>query len=118
MNITYHQSNPRMSELVIHSNTIYSAGQVANDYQADMATQTRQILSNMETLLASFGAAKEHILSVQIWISDMSDFSLLNEIWDEWVTPSHQPARACVEAKLANSDWKVEMMFIAALPAN
>ncbi|WP_413693517.1 RidA family protein [Psychromonas sp. KJ10-2] len=118
MSITYHQSNPRMSELVVHGNTIYSAGQVANDYQANMTSQTQQILSNIENLLATVGATKEHILSVQIWVSDMSEFSQLNKVWDEWVTPGHQPARACVECKLANPDWKVEMMFIAGIPTN
>lgn len=116
MTIRYHKSNSRMSELVIHENTVYGAGQVADDYYADAKTQTQQILANIESLLADVGSSKEYILSVQIWLSDLSDFDQLNEVWDAWVVEDRQPARACVESKLANPNWKVEMMFTAALP--
>ena len=116
MNISYHKSNPRMSELVVHGNTVYSAGQVADDCNANMSIQTQQILTNIETLLASVGSSKELILSVQIWVTNLDEFSELNEVWDAWVVDGRQPARACVESRLANPKWKVEMMFTAALP--
>ena len=44
----------------------------------------------------------------------MASFADMNKIWDAWVVPGHTPARACVEAKLASPQWKVEIAVIAA----
>jgi enamine deaminase RidA (YjgF/YER057c/UK114 family) len=43
----------------------------------------------------------------------MADYSAMNEAWDAWVADGHAPARATVEAKLANPVWKVEIKIVA-----
>ena len=45
----------------------------------------------------------------------MADFAAMNAVWEAWVPQGHTPARATVEAKLANPDYKVEIQAIAAL---
>ena len=40
----------------------------------------------------------------------------MNDVWNAWVDPENKPARACVEAKLANDDILFEVMVVAALP--
>ncbi len=55
------------------------------------------------------------MLSVQIFLPDMADFPKMNAVWDTWVVPDHTPARATIEAKLANPAYKVEIMAIAAV---
>ncbi|HKQ79180.1 MAG TPA: RidA family protein [Blastocatellia bacterium] len=105
---------PRMSQAVIHGATVYLAGQVADDPNADVAEQTRQILAKIDGLLAEAGTDKSKALSANVWLSDISTFDQMNAVWDEWVTPGSPPARATVESKLAGPQFKVEIMVIAA----
>lgn len=116
MTITYHSSNQRMSQITVHNGTVYLAGQVAADASADMRGQTEQILAGIDALLAQAGTAKDHLLSATIWVTDLAEFDQMNVAWDAWVTPGRPPVRACVEAKLAKPEWKVEIMVVAALP--
>jgi enamine deaminase RidA (YjgF/YER057c/UK114 family) len=104
---------PRMSQAVIHGDTVYIAGQVADDTGADVAGQTRQILAKIDALLAEAGTDKSKLLSANVWLSDISTFERMNAVWDEWVTPGNPPARACVESKLARPEFKVEIMVVA-----
>jgi enamine deaminase RidA (YjgF/YER057c/UK114 family) len=105
---------PRMSQVVIHGDTIYLAGQVADDPSADVAGQTRQILAKIDSLLAEAGADKSKVLSANVWLSDISTFDQMNAVWDKWVTPGQPPARATVESRLARPEFKVEIMVVAA----
>jgi enamine deaminase RidA (YjgF/YER057c/UK114 family) len=104
----------RMSEVAIHNNTVYLAGQVASDSSADIQGQTREVLAAIDKLLAEAGSDKSCILSTQIFITDIALFPAMNEVWDEWVAQGHTPPRATVEAKLANPAWLVEIVVVAA----
>jgi len=114
MSITRHHTNQRMSQIVIHGDTIYLAGQVADDASADVSVQTRQVLQKIDTLLAEAGSDRSKILSAQIWIASMGHFAQMNEVWDAWVAEGHAPARACIETRLASPDLLVEVGIIAA----
>ncbi|WP_286749798.1 MULTISPECIES: RidA family protein [unclassified Marinobacter] len=116
MTIRYLGSGPRMSQVIIHNGTVHTAGQVATDASANAQGQTQQILDGLDSLLAEAGTDKAHLLSATIWVADMADFSGMNSAWDAWVTPGRTPVRACVEARLAKPEWKVEIMVVAALP--
>lgn len=116
MSITYLHSNQRMSQVTIHKDTVYLAGQVASDTSAGMRGQTEQILANIDQLLAEAGTSRDHLLSATVWVTDMAEFAEMNAAWDAWVTPGRPPVRACVEAQLAGPQWKVEIMVVAALP--
>jgi enamine deaminase RidA (YjgF/YER057c/UK114 family) len=105
----------RLSEVVIHGDTIYLAGLVAREpVPDDPAAQTRDILAQIDQHLAEAGSDKTKILSATIWLSDIAYYDALNSIWDPWVAKGHAPARACVEAKLARPKFKVEIRVIAA----
>src|SRR5262249_20671046 len=106
---------PRMSQAVIHGNTVYLAGQVADDGNADVAEQTRQVLAKIESLLAEAGTDKSKLIFANVWLSDISTFEQMNAVWDAWVTPGQPPARACVESKLAFPQLKVEIAVVASL---
>ena len=103
-----------MSQAVVHGDTVYLAGQVADDPSADVAGQTRQILAKIDALLAEAGSDKTRILSANIWLADISTFGEMNQVWDAWVPQGHAPARATVEAKLAAPQYRVEIGVIAA----
>ena len=113
MSITRHHTNQRMSQIVIHGDTVYLAGQVANDSKADITVQTQQVLQKIDALLAEAGSDKGKILSAQIWLTSMGHFAQMNEVWDAWVPSGHAPARACIEARLASPNLLVEIGIIA-----
>ena len=114
MTITRHHTNQRMSQIVIHGDTIYLAGQVADDRNADIKVQTEQVLAKIDKWLAEAGSDKSKILSAQVWVSNIGHFAEMNEVWDAWVPEGQAPARACIEARLASPDLLVEVGIIAA----
>jgi len=115
MSIQRYNTGKRLSEAVVHGNTIYLAGEVPDDTGKDITGQTEQVLSKIDKLLAQLGSDKTKILSAQIFIADIGEFAGMNAAWDKWVPQGHCPARATIEAKLANPAYKVEIMCIAAL---
>ena len=115
MTITRFQIGQRMSQAVMHGDTIYLAGQVAQGAPgASVAEQTQDILVRIDGLLEEVGSDKTKILSATIWLSDMDSFEEMNGVWDAWVPEGHAPGRACVEARLARPHFNVEIGIIAA----
>jgi enamine deaminase RidA (YjgF/YER057c/UK114 family) len=114
--ITRIQCGPRMSQAVVHGNTVYLAGQVASDASADTAGQTREVLAAIDELLAEAGTDKRHLLAATIYLTDMSTFNEMNAVWEAWIAPGCAPARATVEASLASSAYRVEIVITAARP--
>jgi enamine deaminase RidA (YjgF/YER057c/UK114 family) len=115
MSIQRHNVGKRLSEIVVHNGTVYLAGEVPDDTTKDITGQTREVLAKIDRLLAQAGSDKAKILSAQIFLADMADFAGMNAAWEAWVVAGQTPARATIEAKLANPGYKVEIMCIAAL---
>ncbi|WP_295239946.1 RidA family protein [uncultured Brevundimonas sp.] len=111
--ITRIQPGARMSEAVVHGDTIYLSGQVGEPGD-DVAAQTRTALAEIEALLAEAGSDKSKILMAQIWLADIADFEAMNGVWDAWVDAANPPARATGESRLASPDYNVEIIVIAA----
>jgi enamine deaminase RidA (YjgF/YER057c/UK114 family) len=105
----------RMSEGVVCNGIVWLAGQVAADAAADITGQTRQVLAQIDALLAQAGTSRKHLLTAQIFLADISDFAAMNSVWDAWIAEAGKPARATVQAALARSEWKVEIVVSAAL---
>lgn len=115
MTIKRIQTGPRMSQAVIHNKTVYLAGQVGTG--SGVAAQTREILSNIDGLLADAGTDKSRLLSATIWLTDMATFAEMNAVWQAWVVPGQTPARATVlSPQLASLEYKIEIAVVAAHP--
>jgi enamine deaminase RidA (YjgF/YER057c/UK114 family) len=114
MKVERKEVGTRMSQIVVHGDTVYLAGIVAHANKGKSVTeQTKEILSTIEKYLSSVGSDKTKLLKANIWITDMANFAEMNAVWDAWVSPGNTPARACVEAKLAAPEYKVEIMVEA-----
>ena len=115
MSIQRMHTNQRMSQIVVHGDTVYLAGQVALDKPGgSFAEQTRNILDRIDALLKEAGTDKTKVLTATIWLADMRGFEDMNAVWDAWVPAGCAPARATVEAKLATPAFTVEIGVIAA----
>lgn len=107
-------AGPRMSKAVVHGDVVYTAGQVADKTKGGaVKDQTREILALIDAILAEAGGDKGAILSATIYLADITSFSEMNAVWDEWVDKNNPPARATVEAKLVAPEYKVEIAVVA-----
>ena len=115
MKIERYETGPRLSKAVVHGETVYLSGIVADSAKGkSTAEQTKSILSQIDGFLAKAGTDKSKLLSANIWITDMANFAEMNAVWDAWIPPGSAPARATVQATLASPDRTVEIMVVAA----
>ena len=115
MTIQRMNTKQRMSSIVIHNNTIYLCGQVAEDSTKGIQEQTQTMLANVDALLKEAGSDRKHILSATLYIKSMDLFAEMNDVWDSWVPKGYAPARACVEASLVREEMLVEISVVAAV---
>jgi enamine deaminase RidA (YjgF/YER057c/UK114 family) len=103
----------RMSQAVVANGFVFLAGQVAGDTSADVEGQTRQVLAEIDRLLAAAGTRKDRLLSATIYLADVSTFAQMNKAWEAWVAAEGKPARATVEAKMVAPEYRVEIQVVA-----
>jgi enamine deaminase RidA (YjgF/YER057c/UK114 family) len=115
MTIRRLQPHGRLSGAVVHGDTVYLAGQVADDPTLDTEHQTADVLRQIDTLLSEAGTDKSRLLVCQVFLADIADIAAMNRAWDAWYDHANPPGRATVEAKLVDPKWRVEITGIAAL---
>ena len=108
------------SQAVVSNGVLYASGQiglvpgegklVADDVQA----QAKQVTENLSAVLKEAGVSLTDILKVNIFLTNMGDFPLVNEIYAAWLG-EHRPARATVEVAALPLGAKVEMDLLAAV---
>jgi enamine deaminase RidA (YjgF/YER057c/UK114 family) len=104
----------RWSDLVVHNGTVYVV-EVPATVGADVTTQTREVLASLEDSLGQAGSSKAHLLMVTIFLDDIRDLDAFNAVWDAWVPAGSAPVRACVQARLGNPGYRVELQVTAAV---
>ena len=114
-NITRMHVGKRLSELAVYNGVVYLAGMVPERGDMDIKGQTADILAQIDARLAEAGSDKTRLLRVQIYLSSITDIAAMNEVWDTWVAEGNAPPRATVEARLANPNWKIEVVATAAV---
>lgn len=113
--ITRIDVSKRFSEVAIYNGVAYLAGQVPTDASQNAYEQTKQVLGEIDKFLAKAGTDKSRILMATVYLANMGDYDEMNRAWDEWVADNNAPPRAAVEARLADPNWKVEIMVNAAV---
>ena len=113
MTIIRHRPSKILSGPVEANGMVYIAGTVADTLPATARAQTEEILAKIDALLAVAGSNKSKIVYAQIWVSDIRLRDEMNQAWLVWVDPDNLPARACVQAALANPQMSVEIAVTA-----
>ena len=106
--------NARRSRASVFGDLVFLAGQVADDKDADIASQTREALAKVDDMLARAGTDKSRALSVQIWLKSIDDFAAMNAVYDAWVVPGDTPTRCCGKGEMNNPACRVEILVTAA----
>lgn len=104
----------RYSEAAIFNGVVYLAGMVPECEATDIASQTADVLAQIDHRLAECGSDKTRLLRVQIYLTDITDIAAMNAVWDAWVPAGHAPPRATVQAALADPSWRIEVVATAA----
>lgn len=107
-------TGPVMSAATIFNQVVYLSGQVPKNTVPDIAAQTRDVLATIDQLLSESESDKSRIISAQLFLKNLSDFSVVNAIWMEWLDGLPKPARATIQADLVNPDWLIEIAITAA----
>lgn len=105
----------RLSDMAVYNGVAYLAGQVPEDESLDIMGQTEQVLAIIDGLLQKAGTNKSRILMAQIFVANMAEFAGMNKAWDAWVADGNAPPRATIESRLANPNFKVEIVVTAAV---
>lgn len=112
--IVRHSENQRMSLAVETGGFVFLAGLTAVKTRGGFVTeQAKEILERIDHHLAEAGTSKKNLVTAQVWLTDIATFDEFNLVWDAWVANAGKPARACVEARLADPALTVEVMVTA-----
>jgi enamine deaminase RidA (YjgF/YER057c/UK114 family) len=115
MTIERIEPSRRLCEAVVHGDTVYLCGQVADDVKGDIRQQTRETLANIDKMLARAGSDKSRLLTATVYLKSIDDYRAMNEIWDAWTAPGAPPARTCIGGvQLFSPDALVEITVSAA----
>ncbi|HEX7382327.1 MAG TPA: RidA family protein [Nevskiaceae bacterium] len=112
------QSNARMSQIVIHQGVAYLSGQVQSQLAAgspSIEEQTRDVLAQIDALLAKAGTDRSKLLTAQILLADIAEFDRMNRVWEGWIDAENPPARTTHGARLAHPNVRVEITVSAAV---
>jgi enamine deaminase RidA (YjgF/YER057c/UK114 family) len=101
------------SRAVEYHGFVYTQGLVPGNPQSGIKEQVQDVLTQIDTLLELHGTDSTRLLQVQIWLKDIKDRAALNEVWSAWLPEGQAPARALVQAVLADPAWLVEIMVTA-----
>lgn len=115
MTITRQEFGIRAFKTVVHNQTVYLAGMIADEPFLPIKEQMQRVLKQMDERLQRAGTCKEKLLMVNIYCADMRRIGELNEAWDAWLDRENSPARACVQGGMTRPGWEVELTAIAAL---
>jgi enamine deaminase RidA (YjgF/YER057c/UK114 family) len=114
--ITRIGTTARWSDVVIHNDTLYVV-EVPSSLDADIHQQTHEVLSSLQQLLIAHGSGVNRILMATIYLKHMDDIAAFNSQWDAWLPAGSAPVRACVQANLAHTGYRVEVQLTAAVKA-
>jgi enamine deaminase RidA (YjgF/YER057c/UK114 family) len=99
-----------MHTAVTHGDTIYLAGIVASDLTADMEGQTRDVLQQLDDLAADHGLDRGRVLSVTLYITDMSQKPAMNRAWQAFFEPNQLPTRATIGVADLGPGVRIELV--------
>ena len=107
------EPNKVLSKAVEYHGFVFLQGCTAADLSKDITGQTAEVLAAIDEILETHGTDKTRILQAQIWLKDIRDRDAMNELWSAWLSQDGAPARACVEANMADPRILVEIMVTA-----
>ena len=99
---------------------VYCSGQIAInpltnkiDCLGDIKGETTQVLENLKAVLTASGASLEDVIKTTIFLTDLKNFQVVNDIYAEFFKNEPSPARACVEVSSLPKGVLIEIDCVA-----
>ena len=108
------------SQAIKSGSLLFVSGQIPLDPQTgtlvdgDVAAQARQVFRNLGEILAAAGASFDNVVRVTVYLADMNDFPVMNEVYATYFT-TPAPARSTIQAARLPRDARIEIDLIASL---
>ncbi len=106
------EPNKVLAKAVEYHGFVFVQGVTAQDLSLDITGQTREVLAGIDAILETHGTDNSRLLSAQIWLKDIRDRDAMNALWSAWLPDGAAPARACVQANMADPRHLVEIMVV------
>ncbi|MBL8830385.1 MAG: RidA family protein [Planctomycetaceae bacterium] len=103
----------RYADIAIYRGTAHWV-EIAETSSLDARGQISQVLAQIDATLVSLGTNRTALIKILVYLANLNDAAILNELWDAWVPVGQAPVRACVQAGLAGG-YRVEMVISAAV---
>jgi enamine deaminase RidA (YjgF/YER057c/UK114 family) len=107
------EPNAVLAKAVEYHGFVFVQGVTARDLSKDVVAQTEDVLAQIDEILEAHGTDKTRLLQAQIWLKDIRDREAMNRAWSDWLPSGGAPARACVQAHMADPRHLVEIMVTA-----
>ncbi len=110
---------PYNQAVLVNENTLYTSGQIALDPETmelvltSIETETKQVMENMKAVLKAAEMTFENVIKTSIFISDMNNFSKINEVYGSYFNDENAPARETVEVACLPKNVNVEISMVA-----
>jgi len=107
------------SQAIIANNMVFCSGQIPADVsgnviEGDIQAHTKQCISNLKAVLEAAGSSIDKVVKVNVFLSDMGNFSAMNEIYSKMFAEP-KPARTCVAVRTLPKDVDIEIEATAVL---
>ena len=112
---------PYNQAVLVNETTLYTSGQIALNPTTmelvldDILTETKQVMENMKAVLKAAEMTFDNVIKTSIFISDMNNFSKINEVYGTYFDEATAPARETVEVACLPKNVNVEISMIAVL---
>jgi len=108
------------SQGIIYGNTLYISGQIpiepaSSKIVQGIINQTHQVCKNLLAVASAGGASAKDFLKVTIFLTEMGNFPLVNQVYEQYFGREMPPARACVEVRALPKNVMIEMEAIVGL---
>ncbi len=107
------------NQAILTGNTLYTSGQIAINPETnilvldDIKTETKQVMQNLKAVLEAASMTFEHVIKSSIFISNMDDFRIINEVYGSYFDDENAPARETVQVARLPKNVNVEISVIA-----
>ena len=107
------------NQAVLTNNTLYVSGQIPIDpkngmlIQGDISTQTKQVMENLSAVLKAADMNFNQVVKVSIFLKNMDQFALINDVYGQYFEDATAPARETVEVRRLPKDVDIEISLIA-----
>ena len=113
---------PYSQAIAAQGRMVFVSGQIALDAKTgaivggdDVAQQTQQVLANLQSILDAAGATFNDVVKTTVFLADMNDFAIVNDVYGKAFGEESPPARACMEVARLPKDVRVEIECIAVM---